>query len=205
MSQHAPLEAPRRAVFLDRDGTINVEAGYIRDLDQLALMPGAAGAISRLRKAGLLAILVTNQTGPARGYYPESWVWQLNNRLLTLLHEAGTTLDGVYYCPHLPDGKVAAYSMACTCRKPEPGMLTRAAEEYGLDLARCYMVGDKATDVEVGHRVGATSILLTSGYGEQVLAGTYQELKAKPEFIAPDLEAAATWILTREVAQAEWL
>lgn len=189
--------ALRRAVFLDRDGTINVEAGYIRDLADLQLMAGAAEAIRQLRAAGFLAILATNQTGPARDYYPESWVWQLNNRIMTLLHDAGTTLDGLYYCPHLAEGIVPAYSLACDCRKPEPGMLLAAARDYGIDLTRSYMVGDKATDVEVGHRAGTKGILLTSGYGEQVLAGTYQELKAPPDHVAPDLAAAAEWILAQ--------
>jgi D-glycero-D-manno-heptose 1,7-bisphosphate phosphatase len=189
--------ALRRAVFLDRDGTINIEAGYIRDLANLQLMDGAAEAIKRLRAAGFLTILATNQSGPARDYYGESWVWQLNQRLMVLLHEAGTTMDGHYYCPHLPDGTVAHYTKDCDCRKPEPGMLIAAAKEHGIDLKRSYMVGDKATDVEVGHNAGCQSVLLTSGYGERVLAGTYQDLKRQPEYIAPDLATAAEWILAQ--------
>ncbi|MBC7541782.1 MAG: HAD family hydrolase [Candidatus Sericytochromatia bacterium] len=187
----------RRAVFLDRDGTVNIEAGYIRDLADLKLMDGAADAIRRLREAGFLAILVTNQSGPARGYYPESWIWQLNNRLTSLLHDGGTTLDGVYYCPHLPDGSTQSYRKDCNCRKPETAMLQWAARDYGIDLTASYMVGDKATDVEVGQNAGTSAILLTSGYGEQVLAGTYQSLKLIPEHIAPDLAAAAEWILAQ--------
>ena len=185
-------------MFLDRDGTINVEAGYIRQLADLRLMDGAADAIRRLRQAGFLAILATNQTGPARGYYPESWIWQLNARLMSLLHEGGTTLDGLYYCPHLAEGTEPAYSAACDCRKPEPAMLHWAARDYGIDLARSYMVGDKATDVEVGHNAGTRAVLLTSGYGEQVLAGTYQDLKRQPDHIAPDLAGAADWILAQD-------
>lgn len=164
----------RPAVFLDRDGTVNIEAGYIHELENLNLIPGAAEAIRSLNQHKIPVVLVTNQSGPARGYYPESWVHQLHERLVQLLAAEGAHLDKIYYCPHLPDGSVAAYSGPCACRKPEPGMLLTAAQELELDLSRSFMIGDKATDVEVGQRVGAKTILLTSGYGQQVLDGTYQ-------------------------------
>jgi D-glycero-D-manno-heptose 1,7-bisphosphate phosphatase len=182
------------AVFLDRDGTINVEAGYIRALDDLVLMPGAADAIRSLSEAGFKVILATNQSGPARGYYPESWVHALHERLSDLLAAGGARLDGVFYCPHLPDGTVPGYAVACGCRKPEPGMLLAAAETHGLDLARSFMVGDKATDVEVGHRAGCRSVLLRSGFGDDVLAGRYQ-WACEPDFVADTIVEAAAWIL----------
>jgi D-glycero-D-manno-heptose 1,7-bisphosphate phosphatase len=182
------------AVFLDRDGTINVEAGYIRSLDDLVLMPGAAEAIRRLSDAGFKVILATNQSGPARGYYPEAWVHALHERLSDLLAAGGARLDDVFYCPHLPDGTVPGYAVACACRKPEPGMLLAAAETHGLDLSRSFMVGDKATDVEVGHRAGCRSILLRSGFGDDVLAGRYQ-WACKPDFVADTIVEAAAWIL----------
>jgi D-glycero-D-manno-heptose 1,7-bisphosphate phosphatase len=182
------------AVFLDRDGTINVEAGYIRSLDDLVLMPGAADAIRSLSEAGFKVILATNQSGPARGYYPESWVHALHERLSDLLATGGARLDDVFYCPHLPDGTVPGYAVACACRKPEPGMLLAAAETHGLDLSRSFMVGDKATDVEVGHRAGCRSILLRSGFGDEVLAGRYQ-WACEPDFVADTIVEAAAWIL----------
>jgi D-glycero-D-manno-heptose 1,7-bisphosphate phosphatase len=167
---------PKPAVFLDRDGTINQEVGYIRDLDNLALIPGAAEAIRQLNQMGIPVVVVTNQSGVARGYYPESWMAQLHGRLKTLLAAEDAQLDGVYYCPHLPDGEVPEYSFDCDCRKPEPGMLEQAAKDLNLDLSRSFMIGDKATDIDVGLRVGCKTILLRSGYGEQVLKGEYQHI-----------------------------
>ncbi|MGE3724682.1 MAG: D-glycero-beta-D-manno-heptose 1,7-bisphosphate 7-phosphatase [Candidatus Sericytochromatia bacterium] len=167
---------PKPAVFLDRDGTINQEVGYIRDLDNLTLIPGAAEAIRQLNQMGIPVVVVTNQSGVARGYYPESWMEQLHGRLKTLLAAEGAQLDGVYYCPHLPDGEVPEYSFDCDCRKPEPGMLEQAAKDLNLDLSHSFMIGDKATDIDVGLRVGCKTILLRSGYGEQVLKGEYQHI-----------------------------
>lgn len=184
------------AVFLDRDGTINVEAGYIRNLDDLVLMPGAAAAIRDMSAAGYRVILATNQSGPARGYYPESWIHALHERLAHLLAAEGARLDDVFYCPHLPDGTVAGYSGPCACRKPEPGMLLDAARKHGIDLSRSFMIGDKATDVEVGHRAGCRSVLLRSGYGEDVLAGRYQ-WAVEPDHVAETIVEAAAWVLTQ--------
>ena len=179
----------RPAVFLDRDGTINEEVGYIHELEKLNLIPGAALAIRGLNALGVPVILVTNQSGPARGYYPESWIHDLHERLVQLLAAEGARLDGLYYCPHLPDGSVAEFSFACDCRKPEPGMLRQAAAEHDLDLSRSFMIGDKATDVEVGERAGTRTILLTSGYGERVLAGTYQH-QVSPDHVCATLQEA---------------
>lgn len=177
------------AVFLDRDGTINWEAGYIRELENLNLMPGAAAAIKELNEMMVPVFLVTNQSGVARGYYPESWIGKLHERLVKLLSDEGAKLDALYYCPHLPDGQVPEFSFACDCRKPEPGMLLQAQKEHDIDLGKSVMVGDKATDVEVGQRVGTKTVLLTAGYGKQVLAGEYQHIP-DPDFIAADLKEA---------------
>ncbi len=179
----------RAAVFLDRDGTVNIEAGYIRELSNLNLIPGAAAAIRGLNQLEIPVVLVTNQSGVARDYYPESWIGELHKRLTTLLAAEDAFLDRLYYCPHLPEGSVPAFSGPCDCRKPEPGMLLTAAQDLNLDLAASFMVGDKATDVEVGERVGSKTILLTSGYGQQVLDGTYQH-KVNPDYIFPSLQAA---------------
>ena len=182
------------AVFLDRDGTINVEAGYIHDLANLRLMPGAAAAIKRLNELGVPAILATNQSGPARGYYPETWVHTLNNRVAELLEAEGAHLDDMFYCPHLPDGTVPEFTMACRCRKPETGMLDDAAAKHELDLAASYMIGDKSTDVEVGQRAGCRTVLLKSGFGERVLAGEYQ-WQVEPDFVADTLVEAIDWVV----------
>ena len=184
----------RPAVFLDRDGTINEEVGYIYEPQDLRLIPGAAGAIHRLNEAGILAILTTNQSGPARGYYPESHIETLHQRLNDLLLEEGALLDALYYCPHLPDGVNPRYAIPCQCRKPERGMIDQALAAHDIDLPRSYVIGDKATDVEFGHKVGCKSVLLLTGYGKQVLAGTYQ-WKVEPDFVATDLSAAIDWLL----------
>lgn len=184
----------RPAVFLDRDGTINEEVGYIHDARNLVLIPGAAEAIRRLNEVGILAILVTNQSGPARGYYPESHLGTLHQRLTDLLFDEGAFLDALYYCPHLPDGTDPRYSLACACRKPATGMVEAACQAHPIDLERSYVVGDKATDVELGQNAGCKSILLTSGYGERVLKGEYQ-WQVEPDHVAPTLLAAVDWIL----------
>lgn len=182
------------AVFLDRDGTINEEVGYIHDAQNLVLIPGAAEAIRRLNEAGVLAILVTNQSGPARGYYPESHIGTLHQRLTDLLFEEGAFLDALYYCPHLPDGTEPRYSIACECRKPGTQMVDEACAKHEVDRSLSYVVGDKATDVELGQNAGCKSVLLTSGYGERVLKGEYQ-WKVEPDHVAPTLLSAVEWIL----------
>lgn len=186
--------ALRPAVFLDRDGTINEEVGYIHNPLDLNLIPGAADAIRELNTRGILAILVTNQSGPARGYYPESHLDTLHTRLTQLLEDEGAYLDDLYYCPHLPDGTVPEYTKACDCRKPETRLVTLATEKHGIDLSRSYVVGDKATDVELGKNAGCRTVLLTSGFGQRVLDGEYQ-WPVKPDHIAPTLKDAVTWIL----------
>lgn len=187
----------KAAVFLDRDGTINEEVGYIRALPDLRLVPGAGRAISRLNAAGVPAILVTNQSGPARGYYPESHVQALHERLQELLLEDGAILDDLFYCPHLPPeegGTVAPYAASCACRKPGTGMVDEACARWGIDPVQSYVVGDKASDVELGQACGARTVLLLSGYGERVLAGTYQH-PVQADHVAADLPSAIDWIL----------
>jgi D-glycero-D-manno-heptose 1,7-bisphosphate phosphatase len=184
----------RVAVFLDRDGTLNEEVGYIHDARNLNLIPGAGEAVRSLNQAGVLAILVTNQSGPARGYYPESHIHTLHERLNDLLMDEGAVLDDLYYCPHLPDGTDPRYAIACQCRKPGTLLVDRAVEKHGIDLSRSYVVGDKATDVELGQAAGCRTVLLTSGFGERVLAGEYQ-WKVEPDFVAPTVLEATRWIL----------
>ena len=186
-----------KAVFFDRDGTINIESGYIRDLNNVKLIPGAAQAIKRLKEAGFLAILITNQSGPARGYYSEDWVNQLNQKVQNLLVEQGTCLDEIYYCPHLPDGTVPEYTKVCDCRKPAIGLIQKAQTKFEIDLQNSFMLGDKATDVELGQNAGCHPILLKTGYGERVLSGNYQYIpdQSIPYHIADNISDAAQWIL----------
>jgi D-glycero-D-manno-heptose 1,7-bisphosphate phosphatase len=187
----------RKAVFFDRDGTINEEVGYIKDLSNLRLIKNASSSIKKIRDKGFLAILITNQSGPARGYYNEEWVKTLNNRIQELLLSEGTELDKMYYCPHLPDGIVPEYSIECNCRKPKIGLFLKAKEDFNIDLKSSYMIGDKATDVDAGHNAGTKSILLKTGYGKDVLDGKYQFVP-NADYIAEDINDAIDWILKTE-------
>jgi D-glycero-D-manno-heptose 1,7-bisphosphate phosphatase len=188
----------RRAVFLDRDGVLNQEVGYIHEVTDLHLIPGVAQAVKQLNQAGLFCCLVSNQSGPARGYYPASHVDALHDRLCQLLDvEAGAHLDALYYCPYLsaPEGGIEpAYTRWSTWRKPNTGMLVAAAWEHDLKLSGSFMVGDKATDVDMAHNSGCTGILVQTGFGDRILSGQYQH-QTKPDFIACDLPNAVAWIL----------
>jgi D-glycero-D-manno-heptose 1,7-bisphosphate phosphatase len=185
------------AFFLDRDGTLNVEKGYIRNVEDLELIPGVAQAVKQLNDAGILAILTTNQTGAARGFYDLTHIHALNARLQELLkQEADAHLDAVFYCPHLEKGTVEEFAKACTCRKPETGMILDAAKQFAqIDLAHSYVLGDKASDVEFGKNAGCKSVLLKTGYGERVLAGKYQSLDVKPDYVCDDMPQAVEIIL----------
>lgn len=185
------------AVFLDRDGTLNVEKGYIREEEQIELYPGAARAVRQLNDAGIPAILVTNQAGVARGYFNISRMHNLNRRVQELLMEqAGARLDAVYTCPHYKDGAVAEFTKDCDCRKPAPGMILQAARDFpAIDLAASYVVGDKASDITLARNAGCRGILVRTGYGEQVLAGDYQVLEIHPEKVCADITEAVAYIL----------
>jgi D-glycero-D-manno-heptose 1,7-bisphosphate phosphatase len=193
----------RTAVFLDRDGTLNVEKGYIRNTDQVELYTGAAPAVRRLNDADILAILATNQTGAARGYYTIEHVHALNRRVAELLtKQAGARLDAVYYCPHYKDGIVPEFTKNCDCRKPAPGMILQAARDFpDIDLANSFVVGDKATDITFARNAGCRGILVRTGYGEQVLAGEYQELDVQPEKVCADIAEAVAYIVSQPQQQ----
>lgn len=193
----AKLGNKKPVVFLDRDGTLNVEIGYIRKVDDLNLIEGAAKAVKKLNDNGVAAVLVTNQTGAARGYYPESHIHALNERLLMLLKSEGAFLDDVYYCPHLEEGTVEEFSFACDCRKPAKGMVDKALGDHPeYDPSCTFVVGDKATDVELAQNCGARGVLVRTGYGEAVLKGEYQN-PVQADFEAGSIVEAVDWILAQ--------
>ena len=183
-------EERRRAVFLDRDGTIIADADYLNRADQIRLLPGAAAALKRLREAGFLLVVVTNQSAIARGWLTEEELADIHAALDRLLAASGAAVDAYYHCPHLPDAPVKRYAVACRCRKPQPGLIERAALELGLDPRRCYAVGDSERDVEAGRRCGCRTVLL--GAGAETAA----------DGVAPDLEQAADLILKWEAGNA---
>jgi len=181
----------KAAVFLDRDGTINEEVGYLDSLDKLQIIPCAFEAVRLINGAGLLSIVVTNQAGIARGLFDEPFVNSIHGRLTATFQTHSARLDAFYYCPHHPTAGIGPYAMACDCRKPEPGMLLRAAEEWNIDLEHSFMIGDTAKDVEVGQRVGAKGILVETGYGGEV------DLQVvKPDYVASNVLDAVRWILS---------
>jgi D-glycero-D-manno-heptose 1,7-bisphosphate phosphatase len=187
----------RRAVFLDRDGTIIEERGYLGRLDLIAPFPYAADAIVRLRGAGYLVVVVTNQAGVARGYFSEAFVHQAHRHLDSLLAAEGAAPDAYYYCPHHPEGVVEGYRVDCRCRKPAPGMVEQAARDWDIDVTRSFVVGDKWLDVGLANQAGARGILVRTGYGEATADAPPPGVRA--ERVVSTLREAADYILsTRE-------
>jgi len=181
-------KALRPAVFLDRDGTICEEMGYLNHITRLHIFPFAAAAIAKLNKAGLPVIVVTNQSGISRQIFPESLVTQIHSRISQELSAAGARVDGYYYCAHVKqDG--------CNCRKPLPGLLEQAAREHGLRLDRSFVVGDRYGDVELAHGVGGRGVLVLTGYGRGEYELHQQEWSRQPDFVVEDLSEAADAIL----------
>jgi D-glycero-D-manno-heptose 1,7-bisphosphate phosphatase len=189
----------RKALFLDRDGTINVETGYPHEFSQIEIYPGSFEAIGAAAAAGFAVIIVTNQSGVGRGYLEEAALGRLHARLAEALAAGGAPVEAIYYCPHHEQAGLGRYKTACDCRKPAPGMALRAAREHDLDLRASYMVGDKVEDIRFGLAAGATPVLVRTGYGrdsESRLAG----LDIKPAHIADGIREAVAWILGRERA-----
>jgi D-glycero-D-manno-heptose 1,7-bisphosphate phosphatase len=183
------------AFFLDRDGTVSREVGYVNHPSRLELLPRTAAAISRARAAGYLCVLVTNQAGVARGYFPEEMIHETHQRLARMLATAGTELDGVYYCPHHPSTGEPPYRQECNCRKPRPGMLLDAARDLSIDIKASIMVGDKISDVEMGLAEGARGILVRTGYGKGEEQYQSDSWTVTPDHIADDLLDAVNWVL----------
>jgi D-glycero-D-manno-heptose 1,7-bisphosphate phosphatase len=190
--------AMNKAVFLDRDGTVNEEVGYMTDLDKLRLIEGAGQAIRRLNEVGFKIVVVTNQSGVARGYFPESLVHEAHNRIDGMLSQFGARIDAVYYCPHHPRAGNSQYTRDCDCRKPRTGLIERAVKDLAIDKVHSYMVGDKWTDVELGQRAGVHAILVMSGFAPDDPGNERPQQVAEPDFFAHTIVEAADWIIRRE-------
>lgn len=178
----------RPAVFLDRDGTIAEEVGYLNHVSRFRILPHVPEAIRKLNGAGMPVIVVTNQSGVGKGYFPESLVHTVHELMTQQLAASGAQLEAIYYCPHTSVD-------ACECRKPKTGMLNRAAVEHALDLRRSFVIGDRHGDVELAHRAGATAILVRTGYGEGEFFWNSSQWTLQPHFVAADLADAVQWIL----------
>lgn len=187
--------APQAAVFLDRDGTINQDVDYLSRAEDVELIPGAGQAIARLNRAGLAVVVVSNQSGLARGYFDWGDLAKVQAEINRQLAEHGAKVDAYYVCPHLPppQGKVYELAIECDCRKPKPGLIMRAASQMALDLEESFMVGDRQRDVSSGRAANLTSILVETGQDD----GAEPEPGQEPHFIARDLAQAVDWILGR--------
>ncbi|HQL91557.1 MAG TPA: HAD family hydrolase [Syntrophales bacterium] len=183
------MNGKHAAVFLDRDGTINEEVSFLSRMEQLKLFPQTPEAIRLVNAAGMKAVVVTNQSGIARGYFTEAFVRSVHERINELLRAGGARIDGFYVCPHHPVYGNGIYKQDCGCRKPKPGLLLQAAAEMNIDLTRSYMVGDMLKDIEAGKRAGAKGVLVRTGYGLNIVRTDM------PSYIAEDVLEAVQWIL----------
>jgi D,D-heptose 1,7-bisphosphate phosphatase len=186
------------AVFLDRDGTINEEVGYLDSLDKLKIILGAYEAIRLINESGMKAVVISNQAGVARGLFTEDFVQLTNEHLQTALRQKGAYIDNFYYCPHHPTEGTGIYLQQCNCRKPAPGMLLKAAQDLNIDLTRSYFVGDTFRDMEAAEKAGVKGVLVKTGYGQDFLQDDGPDratAEAKSDFIARDILEAVKWIL----------
>ena len=193
----SPSAVPgQSAVFLVRDGTISEEVGSVNHLNRLRLFPWAAESIRKLNQAGLAVIVVTNQSGVGHGYFSEELVQQVHQVIAREFAAQGARIDAFYYCPHHPDARLDSYRKDCRCRKPAAGMVEDAAQQFGIDPRRSYVVGDSTPDMELGFHAGARTILVMSGYGR----GNYEYQRHRwprmPDLLAENLLEAAEKILT---------
>lgn len=184
-------------VFLDRDGTVCEEVGYVNHVTRCRLLPRSTEAIRLLNDAGHKVAIVTNQAGVARGYFDEAMIGRVHERLHTLLSQGGARVDGIYYCAHHPSAGDPPYRADCDCRKPRPGMILRAAREIGIDLGRSFIVGDSSRDVEAGAAAGVQPVLVLTGYGRGEWEHQRHRFRSSPVHVAEDLLDAVSWILAR--------
>jgi len=200
---YMPTKKFSKAIFMDRDGTISEEVGYVNHVDRFQLLPKTIEAIRLINQSDFKAIVVTNQAGVARGYFPEDLVQKVHTKMYRLLEDGGAHLDKVYYCPHHPHVGIDKYRIDCNCRKPKPGMLEKAAEEFLINFSESYIIGDKYTEISLGYKIGATSILVLTGYGRGELELYSSKWEKKPHFVAEDLLTAINWILEQEAQRSK--
>lgn len=196
MSKPAQNLNPQRAIFVDRDGTLNEEVGYICSPEEFRLYDFAAESVRLINEAGWLAIVVTSQAGVARGMFTEEFLAQIHEDMKAQLERKGARVDAVYYCPHHPEIGSEIYRQNCDCRKPKPGMLYRAAEDFNLDLAECVVIGDRFRDYAMAQAVGGRGVLVLTGYGQEELASGNDLVSAQPpDHVAENLLEAVRWVI----------
>jgi len=183
-----------KAVFLDRDGTINEEMGYINHLSRFKMFDFAPEAIRLLNESGFKVFVVTNQSGVARGYFDEKLVKKIHQNLIEKIKKAGAHIDEIYYCPHHPQEGQGPYRIDCECRKPKTGMIQKAKEAFNLDMSQSFMIGDRYKDVEFGRKAGMKTIMVLTGYGKGEYTYQKEQWPQMPDHICEDLLDAARWI-----------
>jgi D-glycero-D-manno-heptose 1,7-bisphosphate phosphatase len=189
-----------RAIFLDRDGTLNEEDGYITSPERLRLYSFAVEAVRLINQSGWKAIVLTNQSGVARGYFTEATLIEIHERMEESLRLQGARIDAIYYCAHHPDYGSPPYRLDCDCRKPRPGLVVKAARDFNLDLSRCYVIGDRYRDIEAGHAAGARGVMVMTGLGREEYETDQPSWPRQPDHVAEDLLEAVKWILDVERA-----
>ena len=188
----------RPAVFIDRDGTVNEQMGYINHISRFVMLPGATEAIRLLNKNQYLAIIVSNQSGVARGYYPIELVDEVHAHMRALMEKEGAFVDGIFFCPHYEKGSVPEYSIECNCRKPRTGLIEEARKAFEIDMDNSYVIGDRYSDIELALRSDMKGILVTTGYGQGDIDYVFPRLSFKPAHIARDLLHAVRWIIEEQ-------
>ena len=188
------------AIFMDRDGTVSHEVGYVNHPSRFRLYPWAVDAVRLVNRAGWLAVLVTNQAGVARGYFPESMIDEVHGRLRAALEGGGARFDAIYVCPHHPSVGEPPYRKDCDCRKPRPGMLRRAEAELGADLSRSWVIGDRHGDLQLAWNAGARAALVQTGYGRGEVEYEAPRWRRPPDLVAAHLLEAVERILAGEAA-----
>jgi D-glycero-D-manno-heptose 1,7-bisphosphate phosphatase len=183
----------RRAVFIDRDGTLSEEVGYINHPSRFLLFPYAAAAVKLLNDQEWLAVIITNQAGVARGYFDEAMIQTVHDNLKLELQSAGARIDGIYYCAHHPSVGEPPYRQDCDCRKPKPGLIKRAAADLDIDVQQSWMIGDRYSDIELARNAGVRAALVLSGYGRGEWENQRSTWQHQPDLIAENLfEAIAS-------------
>lgn len=190
--------SPRRAIFIDRDGTLNEEVGYVCSLDELRLYDFAAESVRLINEAGWLAIVVTSQAGVARGMFSEGFLAEVHNNMTAQLEREGARVDAIYYCPHHPTEGESPYREVCDCRKPKPGMLRQAAADFNLDLTECVVIGDRFRDFAMAQAVGGSGVLVLTGYGKDEFEQDIAIWPQQPDFVAENLLEAVRWIINNK-------
>ena len=185
----------RRAVFMDRDGTISEEVGYVNHHSRYRVFPYSGEAVRLLNEAGWLAILITNQAGVARGYFTEDVITAVHGVLTAELEKKGARLDAIYYCAHHPSVGDEPYRFDCDCRKPKPGLIERAAREFDIDLSQSWMVGDRYSDIELARNAQVRSAFVLSGYGRGEWEYQRPAWKHQPDVVAENLLQAVKRIV----------